>query len=83
MGKMWTINGYMLWASLLYSVIGTYITHIVGRKLVKINFIQQKYEADFRFSMIRLRESAESVAFYRGEAQEGSVFKLRFKMLFG
>lgn len=81
MGKTWTINGYMLWASLLYSVIGTYITHIVGRKLVKINFIQQKYEADFRFSMIRLRESAESVAFYRGEAQEGSVFKLRFKML--
>lgn len=81
MGKTWTINGYMLWASLLYSVIGTYITHIVGRKLVKINFIQQKYEADFRFSMIRLRESAESVAFYRGEAQEGSVFKERFKML--
>lgn len=81
MGKTWTINGYMLWASLLYSVIGTYITHIVGRKLVKINFIQQKYEADFRFSMIRLRESAESVAFYRGEAQEGSVFKKRFKML--
>ena len=65
----------------LYSVIGTYITHIVGRKLVKINFIQQKYEADFRFSMIRLRESAESVAFYRGEAQEGSVFKQRFKTL--
>lgn len=81
MGKTWTINGYMLWASLLYSVIDTYITHIVGRKLVKINFIQQKYEADFRFSMIRLRESAESVAFYRGEAQEGSVFKQRFKML--
>lgn len=81
MGKTWTINGYMLWASLLYSVIGTYITHIVGRKLVKINFIQQKYEADFRFSMIRLRESAESVAFYRGEAQEGSVFKQRFKIL--
>lgn len=81
MGKTWTINGYMLWASLLYSVIGTYITHIVGRKLVKINFIQQKYEANFRFSMIRLRESAESVAFYRGEAQEGSVFKQRFKML--
>lgn len=81
MGKTWTINGYMLWASLLYSVIGTYITHLVGRKLVKINFIQQKYEADFRFSMIRLRESAESVAFYHGEAQEGSVFKQRFKTL--
>ena len=81
MGKTWTIHGYMLWASLLYSVLGTYITHVVGRKLVKLNFIQQRYEADFRFSMIRLRESAESVAFYRGEAQEGRVFKNRFKLL--
>lgn len=81
MGKTWTIHGYMLWASLLYSVLGTYITHAVGRKLVKLNFIQQRYEADFRFSMIRLRESAESVAFYRGEAQEGRVFKNRFKLL--
>ena len=81
MGKTWTIHGYMLWASLLYSVLGTYITHVVGRKLVKLNFIQQRYEADFRFSMIRLRESAESVAFYRGEEQEGRVFKNRFKLL--
>ena len=81
MGKTWTIHGYMLWASLFYSVLGTYITHVVGRKLVKLNFIQQRYEADFRFSMIRLRESAESVAFYRGEAQEGKVFKNRFKLL--
>lgn len=81
MGKTWTIHGYMLWASLLYSVLGTYVTHVVGRKLVKLNFIQQRYEADFRFSMIRLRESAESVAFYRGEAQEGRVFKNRFKLL--
>ena len=80
-GRTWTINGYMLWASLIYSIVGTYLTHLVGRKLVKLNFIQQRYEADFRFSMIRLRESAESVAFYRGEAQEGKVFKNRFKLL--
>lgn len=81
MGRTWTINGYMLWASLIYSIVGTYLTHLVGRKLVKLNFIQQRYEADFRFSMIRLRESAESVAFYRGEEQEGKVFKNRFKLL--
>lgn len=81
MGTQWTINGYMFWASLVYSIIGTYITHIVGRKLVQLNFIQQRYEADFRFSMIRLRESAESVAFYRGEKQEGGVFKERFTLL--
>ena len=80
-GRSWTIDGYLFWAALIYSIIGTYITHIVGRKLVQLNFIQQRYEADFRFSMIRLRESAESVAFYRGEGQEGVVFKERFKLL--
>jgi putative ATP-binding cassette transporter len=61
--------------------LGTWVTHLVGRKLVKLNFIQQRYEADFRFSMIRLRESSESVAFYRGEGQESKVFKERFTLL--
>lgn len=81
LGKEWTINGYMFWASLLYSIIGTFITHYVGKRLVAINFIQQRYEADFRFSMIRMRESAESVAFYSGEEQEKLVFTERFNRL--
>ena len=81
MGRKISIDGYLFWASLLYSIAGTYVTHLVGRKLVRLNFIQQRYEADFRFAMIRLRESAENVAFYRGEAQEGTVFKERFKLL--
>lgn len=81
MGQKITIDGYLFWASLLYSIAGTYVTHLVGRKLVQLNFIQQRYEADFRFAMIRLRESAENVAFYRGEVQEGMVFKERFKLL--
>ena len=81
MGHKITIDGYLFWASLLYSIAGTYVTHLVGRKLVQLNFIQQRYEADFRFAMIRLRESAENVAFYRGEAQESMVFKERFKLL--
>ena len=80
-GHQFTINGYLFWASLLYSIAGTFVTHLVGKKLVQLNFIQQRYEADFRFAMIRLRESAENVAFYRGEAQEGHVFKERFKLL--
>lgn len=80
-GKTWIIEGYLFWAALIYSVIGTYITHLVGRKLVSLNFIQQRYEADFRFSMIRLRESAESIAFYKGEQQENSIFKEKFHLL--
>ncbi|MDO4177555.1 MAG: ABC transporter ATP-binding protein/permease [Phascolarctobacterium sp.] len=81
MGKQITINGYLFWASFIYSILGTYVTHLVGRKLVDLNFVQQRYEADFRFSMIRLRESSESVAFYRGEEQEQKVLQNRFKAL--
>ncbi|MCD8199211.1 MAG: ABC transporter ATP-binding protein/permease [Phascolarctobacterium sp.] len=81
LGREWTINGYMFWAALLYSILGTYVTHLVGRKLVQLNFIQQRYEADFRFSMVRLRENAESVAFYKGEGHEQQVFSDRFKLL--
>ena len=81
MGRVWSIDGYMFWAALVYSVIGTWVTHLVGKKLVQLNFVQQRYEADFRFSMIRLRENAENVAFYRGEQQESGVFKERFTLL--
>lgn len=73
-----TIYGYMVWVSLIYSVAGTYLTHKVGRLLINLNFEQQKYEADFRFSMMRVRENAESIAFYRGEKPEFVGFGQRF-----
>lgn len=75
------IPGYLVWTALLYSIIGTWLTHKVGKKLVSLNFVQQKYEADFRFSMMRLRENSESVAFYDGEDREAGVFKKRFTLL--
>lgn len=80
-GIAWHIDGYLVWVALIYSIVGTWLTHLVGKKLVGLNFIQQRYEADFRFSMMRMRENAESVAFYSGEQQEGGVFKKRFKLL--
>lgn len=80
-GKVWHIQGYLVWVALIYSVVGTWLTHLIGQKLVGLNFIQQRYEADFRFSMMRMRENAESVAFYSGEQQEGGVFKKRFRLL--
>ena len=73
-----TIYGYMFWLSLLYSGLGTYLVHIVGKKLIGLNFNQQRYEADFRFSMMRVRENSESIAFYRGEMAETVGFKERF-----
>jgi len=75
------IPGYLVWTALLYSIAGTWLTYKVGNKLVGLNFVQQKYEADFRFAMMRMRENAESVAFYSGEGHEGSVFKKRFTLL--
>lgn len=81
LGHSFHIEGYMVWVALVYSVLGTWITHIAGKKLVGLNFVQQRYEADFRFSMMRMRENAESIAFYNGEGREGSVFKKRFALL--
>ena len=75
------VEGYLVWVALAYSILGTWITHLVGRKLVGLNFVQQRYEADFRFSMMRMRENSESVAFYGGETQESGVFKQRFGLL--
>lgn len=72
------IYGYMFWFSLIYSIIGTFLVHIVGRKLISLNFDQQRYEADFRFSMMRVRENSESIAFYKGEKSELSIFNERF-----
>ncbi|MBQ3725454.1 MAG: ABC transporter ATP-binding protein/permease, partial [Selenomonadaceae bacterium] len=72
------ISGYMFWFSFVYSGLGTFFAHKVGRKLIGLNFDQQKYEADFRFSMMRVRENSESIAFYRGEPNELEGFNLKF-----
>jgi putative ATP-binding cassette transporter len=73
-----SIPGYMVFAALIYAVAGTLLTRWIGRPLVRLNFDQQRFEADFRFSMVRLRENAENVAFYGGEARELDTFQSRF-----
>jgi putative ATP-binding cassette transporter len=72
------IPGYMVWVALAYAIAGTWLTHLIGRPLIRIGFDQQRYEANFRFSLVRLRENAEGVALYRGEAGELSSFRARF-----
>ncbi|MGI4982165.1 MAG: ABC transporter ATP-binding protein/permease [Janthinobacterium lividum] len=64
------IPGYMVWVALVYAIIGSVVMFKVGRPLVTINYQQQRVEADFRFMLIRLRESAEQVALYDGAATE-------------
>jgi len=77
------IPGYMVFAALIYAVGGTLFTRWIGNQLIRLNFDQQRYEADFRFSMVRLRENAENVAFYGGEAREFDTFKTRFGRIVG
>jgi vitamin B12/bleomycin/antimicrobial peptide transport system ATP-binding/permease protein len=77
------IPGYMVWAALLYAVGGTWLTMRVGSPLVVLNFNQQRLEADFRYSLVRLRENSESVAIYGGETREKAGFMQRFMALVG
>ncbi|MDF2635035.1 MAG: Xenobiotic-transporting ATPase [Pelosinus sp.] len=77
-----SIPGYMLWIAIIYSIMGTWLTVKIGNPLVGLNFRQQRYEADFRFSLIRLRENSESIALYGGEKQEQAKLTDRFQMVF-
>jgi len=73
-----TIPAYMVWAAIIYALVGSVLTHFVGRRLIGINFQQERFEADFRFSLVRLRENAEGVALYRGERPERAHLMGRF-----
>lgn len=73
-----TIPGYMVFVALLYAVIGTWLTHVVGRPLIALRFAQQRVEADFRYALVRFRENMEGIALYRGEAEENDNLITRF-----
>src|SRR4029077_1223408 len=76
------IPAYLVWAALLYAGVGTWLTIKIGRPLVPLNFARQRFEADFRFSLVRMRENAESIALYGGERVELNVFNERFNSVF-
>jgi putative ATP-binding cassette transporter len=78
--QLWGIDipGYLVWTALIYAIAGTVLTHYIGRKLVGLDFQQQRVEADFRFSLVRLRENSEGVALYRGEREELGGLRHRF-----
>ena len=78
-----TLPGYMVWAALVYAIAGTWLTHTIGRALIRLNFDQQRFEADFRFNLVRFRENVEGVALYAGEADEGRTFRERFAHVVG
>jgi len=77
------IPGYLLWAALIYAVVGTVLTHLIGRALIALNFQQQRYEADFRFSLVRVRENSEQIALLEGERAERDRLLVRFGKIVG
>ncbi|HEX3710520.1 MAG TPA: ABC transporter ATP-binding protein/permease [Pseudolabrys sp.] len=77
-GSNFNIPGYLLWAALIYAVIGTIFTHLIGRPLIALNFQQQRYEADFRFNLVRVRENSEQIALLDGDSAERDRLLMRF-----
>ncbi|MGH6844503.1 MAG: ABC transporter ATP-binding protein/permease, partial [Methylocella sp.] len=75
------VPGFLFWVALIYAGVGTLVTHLIGRPLVKLSFERQRYEADFRFSLARLREYAEQVALLSGESAEKASLTSRFSWI--
>jgi vitamin B12/bleomycin/antimicrobial peptide transport system ATP-binding/permease protein len=77
------IPGYMVWVALAYAIVGTWLTHLVGRPLAALRFRQQRVEADFRYSLVRVRENMEGIALYSGETEEKAALGHRFGNVIG
>ena len=73
-----TVPGFIFWMALIYSVAATWIAHLIGRSLIPLEFEQERREANFRFSLARLREYSEQIALMRGETTEQRHLSQRF-----
>jgi vitamin B12/bleomycin/antimicrobial peptide transport system ATP-binding/permease protein len=77
-GINFAIPGYLVWIAIVYSLGGTIVTHLIGRALIALNFNQQRFEADFRFNLVRVRENSEQIALLAGESSERQRLLMRF-----
>ena len=81
-GTGFTIPGYLVWAALIYAIVGSALTHLIGWPLIPLNFQRQRVEADFRFNLVRTRENAEQIASLGGETAERERHLTRFGHVF-
>jgi vitamin B12/bleomycin/antimicrobial peptide transport system ATP-binding/permease protein len=81
-GDTYEIEGFMVWMAVLYAIAGSVITHLIGRPLIRLNFNQQRYEADFRHHLVRVREYSEAIALDKGEKVERQALDTRFDAVF-
>ena len=77
-GREFMIPGYLVWGALIYAIFGTALTQWIGSPLVNLDFQQQRYEADFRFNLVRVRENSEQIALLQGESAERQRLSERF-----
>ena len=77
-GREFNIPGYLVWGALIYAILGTALTQWIGSPLVNLDFQQQRYEADFRFNLVRVRENSEQIALLQGESAERQRLSERF-----
>ncbi len=82
-GREFEIPGYLVWGALIYAIFGTALTQWIGSPLVNLDFQQQRLEADFRFSLVRVRENSEQIALLRGEPAERQRLSDRFSRVVG
>jgi putative ATP-binding cassette transporter len=80
-GTDWSFPGYLIWTALAYAGIGTLVAHLIGWRLIPLQFNQQRYESDFRFAMARVTDNAEPVALMGGEPVERADLRARFSRL--
>jgi len=80
-GILWSLSHFLSIALLFYAAAGSYLSVVVGRRLVGINFQQQRYEADFRYGLVHMRNNVEPIFMYGGEAQETGQLSSRFAKL--
>ena len=82
-GHELSLPGYLFWAALVYAAVGTWVAHLIGRPLVRLNYDQQRYEADFRVDLVRVRENGEQIALLDGEGAENRKLDHRFSRVWG
>ena len=80
-GYRWQVEGYLVWIAVIYTLVGTLVTHWLGRPLHRLNYVQQSREADFRADLLRKRDHAEQIALYRGEEAERQQLRVRFQAI--
>lgn len=79
--QTFTIPGYMVWFALLYAVLGSLLVGWIGKPLVRLGFNQERFEANFRFGLIRIRENSDAIALYQGEQREREQLEGRFESI--